>query len=146
VKKFLILLILMLLIGSGGGAYYYFFVLSAEDGMTEEAPPPPPDVRFVEMDALKIPVMRNGVVVNYVVLTVSLETIGPEHEERVQEYMPRLRNAFLTDLLGYFATVPVDDRIMVQAIKRRLNILSGRVVGEGVVNDVLIQNALKQKS
>lgn len=145
-KKFLILLILMLLIGSGGGGYYYFFVLSAEDGVTEEAPPPPPDIRFVEMEALKIPVMRNGIVVNYVVLTLSLETVGGDHEERVKEYMPRLRNAFLTDLLGYFATVPVEDRIMVQAIKRRLTILSARVLGDGVVTDVLVQNALKQRS
>lgn len=144
-KKFLILLILMLLIGSGGGAYYYFFVLSAQEEMSEE-PPPPPDIRFVEMDALNIPVMRNGVVVNYVILTLSLETIGSENEERVEAYMPRLRNAFLTDLLGYFATVPVEDRIMVQAIKRRLNVLSARVVGEGVVTDILIQNAMKQKS
>ncbi|MEQ8443494.1 MAG: hypothetical protein RIM33_12295 [Alphaproteobacteria bacterium] len=142
-KKILLILIILLLAGGGGGGYYYFFILAAEGEMAEE-PEPPPDIRFIEMDSLRIPVIRGGAVVNYVAITVSLETIGPENEEFAISLLPRLRNAFLTDLNGYFATVPVEDRIMVRSVKRRLMVLSERVLGPGVITDVLIQNAFKQ--
>jgi len=143
-KKILLILIVLLLAAGGGGGYYYFFILAAEGEMAEEPPPPPPDIRFIEMDSLRIPVIRGGAVVNYIALTVSLETIGPDNEELATSLLPRLRNAFLTDLNGYFATVPIEDRIMVRSIKRRLLILCDRVLGPGVVSAVLIQNAFKQ--
>lgn len=143
-KKFLLILLLLLIVGGGGG-YYYFFILAAEDEMAEPAPPPPPDNRFVEMKSLRIPVMRSGVVVNYVVLHLTLETVGADKEELALSLLPRLRNAFLTDLHGYFATVPVEDRLMVKALKRRLLIISNRVLGPGTVKEVLVQKAFKQK-
>lgn len=144
-KKILIILVVLLLLGGGGGGYYYYFILLPEqEAMAEPAPPPPPDTRFVELQSLRIPVMRNGAVTNYVSLDISLETIGPDNESTARSLLPRVRNAFLTDLLGYFAAVPVEDSIMVKPIKRRLLILCNRVLGQGVVNDVLIQNAFKQ--
>ncbi|WP_421878075.1 hypothetical protein [Pacificispira sp.] len=143
-KKLLLILLLLLILG-GGGAYYYFFMLAPQDESAEPPPPPPPDNRFVEMKSLRIPVMRGGVVVNYVVLHLTLETVGPDNEELTQSLLPRLRNAFLTDLHGYFATVSVEDRLMVKALKRRLQIISNRVLGPGTVNEVLIQKAFKQK-
>lgn len=144
-KKVLILLVLLLLLGGGGGAYYYFFVLTAEEVVEVEPPPPPPDIRFVDLSSIRIPVMRGGEVVNYVILDVSLETIGPENEEQATTLMPRLRNALLTDLMGYFAAVPVEDRLMVKGLKRRMQILSDRILGPGTVNDILIRNAFKQR-
>ena len=145
-KLIIILVFLLLVAAGGGGAYYYFFILSAEqDEMAEEPPPPPPDIRFIEMDPLRIPVLRGGAVVNYVVLNITLETIGPDNEELATALIPRLTNAYLTDLNGYFATVPVEDRILVKAIKRRLQIIANRTLGPGTVSDVLIQNAFKQK-
>ncbi|MBO6835796.1 MAG: hypothetical protein JJ881_06465, partial [Alphaproteobacteria bacterium] len=79
-KKLLLILLLLLILG-GGGAYYYFFMLAPQDESAEPPPPPPPDNRFVEMKSLRIPVMRGGVVVNYVVLHLTLETVGPDNEE-----------------------------------------------------------------
>lgn len=146
-KLILILVFLLLIACGGGGAYYYFFILSAQTHENAESAPPPtmPDIRFVEMDALRIPVLRGGAVVNYVVLNITLETIGPENEQLARALIPRLTNAYLTDLNGYFASVPVEDRILVKAIKRRLQIIANRVLGPGTVNDILIQNAFKQK-
>ncbi|MAO93188.1 MULTISPECIES: flagellar basal body-associated FliL family protein [unclassified Hwanghaeella] len=145
-KILIIIVVVLVLLAGGGGGYYYFFVLPTQNDMAEPAPPPPPDTRLIELDPLRIPVIRGGVVVNYVILNVTLETIGPDNEAFAQKLMPRLRNAFLTDLNGYFAVVPVEDRILVKSLKRRMLVISGRVLGRGVVNDVLIQNAFKQKS
>ncbi len=145
--KILVIIVLLLLMVAGGlGGYYYFFILPNQDEMAEPPPPPPPDTRLVELDSLRIPVIRGGVVVSYVVLSVNLETIGPENEELTKSLLPRVRNAFITDLHGYFAAVPVENSIMVKDIKRRLMVLCSRVLGQGVVNDVLIQNAFKQKT
>ena len=144
-KKILILLILMFLLGGGGGGYYYFFVLATDTSDEPPPPPPAPDFRFVEMQPLRIPVIRGGAVVNYVVLNVTLETIGADNEEFATSLLPRVRNAFITDLNGYFAAVSVEDRILVKAIKRRLHIIANRTLGPGVVHDVLIQNAFKQR-
>jgi flagellar FliL protein len=144
-KKILLLLFVVLLLAGGGGGYYYFFVMAAGDEIAEEPPPPPPDFRFVEMDNLQIPVIRGGAVVNYVILSVSLETIGPENEERARELLPRLVNNYITDLNGYFETVPVEDRIMVNPLKRRMRVIADRTLGPGVVSDVLIKSAFKQR-
>ena len=141
-KKTLILLFVVLLLG-GGGSYYYFFVMAAGDEIAKE--PAPPDLRFVELDALQIPVIRGGAVVNYVILTVSLETVGADNEERAREFLPRLVNNYITDLNGYFETVPVDDRIMVNPLKRRLRVIADRTLGPGVVSDILIKSAFKQR-
>lgn len=144
-KKLLFVLLLLILAGGGGGAYYYFFVLAAEDEMAEPEAPPPPDLRFVEMEQLYIPVIRGGVVANHVILVITLEVEGDDNEELARQLLPRLRNAYITDLSGYFETVPLDDRILVKAVKRRLRVLAERTYGPGVVRDVLIQNAFKQK-
>lgn len=144
--KLVLILLVVLLLAGGGGGYYYFFILTADpDAVVEEPPPPPPDIRFIEMESLRIPVLRRGAVVNYVILNISLETIGPENEELASALMPRLTNAYITDLNGYFASVPVEDRILVNSIRRRLKVIANRTLGVGVVNDVLIQNAFKQK-
>lgn len=143
-KKFLLLLFVLLLLGGGGGGYYYFFVLKAGE-QVEEPAPPPPDIRFIELEPLQIPVIRGGAVVNYVILNLSLETIGPENEETARALMPRLVNAYITDLNGYFETVSVEDRILVKQIKRRLRVIANRTVGPGVVSDILIRNAFKQR-
>ncbi|MDF1750098.1 MAG: flagellar basal body-associated FliL family protein [Alphaproteobacteria bacterium] len=145
-KLLIIIVVVLILLAGGGGGYYYFFVLPTQDEIAEPVAPPPPDTRLIELDPLRIPVIRSGAVVNYVILNVTLETIGPENEAFIKKLMPRLRNAFLTDLNGYFAAVPVDDRILVRSLKRRMMIISGHVVGQGVVSDVLIQNAFKQKN
>ena len=143
-KKILLILIVLLLAAGGGGGYYYFFILAAEDEMAEEPPPPPPDFRNIDMENLTIPVIRGGAVVNYISLQLSLETIGPDNEELAISLLPRVRNAFITDLNGYFETVPVEDRIMIRSIKRRLLVLCDRILGPGVVSQVLIQGAFKQ--
>jgi hypothetical protein len=145
-KILIIIVVILVLLAGGGGGYYYFFVLPSQEGMAEPEAPPPPDTRLIELDPLRIPVMRGGAVVNYVILNVTIETIGPDNEAFATKLLPRLRNAFLTDLNGYFAVVPVEDRILVKSLKRRMLIICGNVLGQGVVNDVLIQNAFKQKS
>ena len=143
-KKLLFVLPLLLIL-AGGGGYYYFFILATGDEVAEPPPPPPPDLRLIEMKQLLIPVIRGGAVVNHVVLFVTLEVEGQKHEDLARRLLPRLRNAYLTDLSGYFESVPVEDKIMVKAVKRRLHILAKRTYGPGVVRDVLIQSAFKQK-
>lgn len=145
-KKLILIFLVLLILGGGGGGAYYYFVMLPQAEPAEPPPPPPPDLRFIEMESLRIPVLRGGAVVNYVILNVTLECEGADNEELAKSLLPRLRNAYITDLNGYFESVPVDDRVLTKPIKRRLQILANRTFGPGVVRDILIQNAFKQKA
>lgn len=149
-KKLIILLLVLLLLlgGAGGGAYYYFFIKPEQDAATrqveEEALPPPPE--FVELDSLSVPVIRNGRVVKFVLLKIAVELADGDYRDIVEENMPRVTDAFLRELHGYFATVPVDDPINVRAITVRLMRASRRVFGRGVITDILVQGVYERKS
>lgn len=145
-KKLVILLVvLLILLGAiGGGAYYYFFSLAEEEEVEEEVVQPLPE--FEEIDSLSIPVIRNGKVMKFVLLKVAVELTDGDYRTRVQSYMPRLKDAYLRELHGYFATVPVDDPINVRAVTKRLMRASARVLGPGVVKDILVQGVYERKS
>lgn len=119
-KLILLLIVLLLLLGAiGGGAYYYFFKRPTDETATEEVVSEPlPE--FEEIDSLSIPVIRNGSVKKFVLLKVAVELTDGDYRTRVQSYMPRLKDAYLRELHGYFATVPVDDPVNVRAVATRL--------------------------
>lgn len=142
-KLILIVLVLLLLAGGGGGAYWWFFMRAADE--TADAPPPPPEPAvFVEMDALTIPVIRGGAVAKYVLLKLSLQVEDEGARQEVIDRMPRLQDAFLRDLHGYFASIPLDSPLNVRTVKRRLKRVCDRFVGAGVVQEVLIQGAFEK--
>lgn len=143
--KIVIILVVFLIVagGAGGGAYWWFFM--REEGEPEEevvdlGPPPV----YLEMPSLTIPVIRGGAVARYIVLKVSLELVDKSMEEDVNERIPRLRDAFLRDLHGYFGTIPVGERLNVLPVKKRLAKVSRAVLGKGVVQDILITNAFSK--
>lgn len=145
-KLVLLLVVLLVLLGAiGGGAYYYFFSLPEEEN-TEEEEVVEPLPEFEEIDSLSIPVIRNGKVKKFVLLKVAVELTDGDYRSRVQSYMPRLKDAYLRELHGYFATVPVDDPVNVRAVTVRLMRASARVLGKGVVKDILVQGVYERKS
>ncbi len=100
------------------------------------------DPRFVELDLLTAPFLRGGKFVKYVVLVVNLEVSNDDEVEEVRAVMPRLRDAFVTEL-HTIATMrnPEQKMLNIKRIKSRLLVSANEVMGEGVVHDVLVQLA-----
>ena len=74
-------------------------------------------------------------------IQVKLETTGGENETKLIRMMPRLSDAFLRDL---YALLPRmlsnDEQLDVVIIKRHLQRVADKIVGPGLVDNVLVQS------
>lgn len=141
--------IAVLLLGGGGAAAYFFFMkpaqassgVEAEAGKhaqkEEEAAP----VQFVELDPLLLPIIDERGVTQTVSLVISLEVPDAKKAEEVKNLAPRLKDAYIQDMYGVLnRNVALKGGVIqVSMIKARLNKVSQKVLGEGMVNDVLLQ-------
>lgn len=113
----------------------------------EEGSPPPPGTsltppKFVSMEPLVIPIVFGERISGTVQLQVQLET-SAEKESELKQVLPRVSDAFVRDLHGYLPRLLRDkQQLDVDLIKRRLMIIAERAVGQGLVDNVLIQSAI----
>ncbi len=99
---------------------------------------------FIKLDPLQIAVTPDGRRFYQVLLAVSLEVPQAENQAVVEKLMPRLRDAYIRELYG--RPVNRDGRWgpqELELVKRRLLAQSDRVLGPGVVSNVLVQQALR---
>lgn len=88
-----------------------------------------------------ISVIRDGRVARIVTLVVTLETKGDENKTKVMNERYRLQDAFLRDMQGVAPYQRADsDSLSPQMLKTRLRIISDRMLGQDVVNNVLVQS------
>lgn len=144
-KKAIILVVVLLVLGGGG----YFGWLQMN-----ESPPEPADTerasgffsnsepKFVELDLLTAPFIKGGKFVQYVVLVVILEVANDDEVDEVRAVIPRLRDAFVTDL-HTLATMrnPEQKMLNLKRIKSRLLASAHKVMGVNTVREVLVQLA-----
>ncbi len=97
---------------------------------------------FVEMEPLTAPWVRDGKFAHYVVLVVNLELTSEDDIGVVRKYMPRLRDAFVTELHAIAMMRSRRQRLIkIERVKARLVVRAERVLGPGVVSGVLVQLA-----
>src|SRR3546814_9341724 len=100
IKRLIVMVATVVLLGGGGAATWLFFSKPEPSG---EEPAAVVDPTFINIGALSIPVIRGGQVRKYVLLHLTLELVDRKAKALAEEAMPRLRDAFLQDLYGYFA-------------------------------------------
>lgn len=102
-------------------------------------------VRFVLMETLVVPVIQNDRVVSTIQIEVQLETTQTR-ESQLTKLLPRLTDAFVTDLRSYIPRV-LRDRpdVDTEGLKKRLAIIGERAIGKGMFDAVLIQSILERK-
>jgi flagellar FliL protein len=149
-KKLVMALIALLMLGGGGAGAYFYFQNPAEAASKEEAPAKDEHAKdgehgghfeYVEMAPLILPIIDEYGVTQTVSLVVSLEVKDAHAAETVKKYQPRLTDAYLQDMYGMLNhyAVAQSGMIKVDKLKERLNKVSTKVLGEDVVNDVLLQ-------
>lgn len=156
-KMILIAAIALLVLGGGGaGAYFYFLqpaeaAAGAEVGeLHEEEKHAKKDDHgddhgghgeFVEMDPLILPIVDNNGVSQIINVVIAIEVIDAKGVEKVEKMKPRLKDAYIQDMYGVLNKHAAlkGGVLQVSFIKKRLNKISMKVLGEDVFSDVLLQ-------
>jgi flagellar protein FliL len=147
----IIAVIALLVLGGGGaGAYYYFnnqanASANAEAGKAEKEAKKAEhekskDVEYVRLDPLILPVIDKDGMTQVVSLVVAIEVANKHDTELVQRLVPRLTDAFIQDMYGVLGKNAMKDGVIqIDYIKKRLNSITNKVLGQDIANDVLLQ-------
>lgn len=150
----------ILLLGGGAAGAYFFFdkpaeasagpmdeVAKAEHEAKVDAAAGEHDAaavpleEFVAMDTLVLPIIGDSGITHTVSLVISIEVPDAVTAEEVKRLSPRLKDAYIQDMYGVLSRKSSMNNgvLQVALIKERLNKVSVRILGEGKVNDVLLQ-------
>lgn len=146
----------LLVLGGGGAGAYFYFSQQAEASAgpegeahgdkhakkEEKEHKDKSHYEFVELDPLILPIVDNNGVSQTVSMVIALEVPDSSAASKVEMLAPKLKDAFIQDMYGMLNRHAAlkGGVIQVGAIKKRLNKISDKVMGdEEVVHDVLLQ-------
>jgi flagellar FliL protein len=160
-RMVIIAVVALLMLGGGGaGAYFYFSQpaeASAGDAAGEVAANHEKNkdakkadkkgghgagaAEFVELDPLVLPIIDNRGVTQTVSLVIALEVESQEKADEVKKLTPRLKDAYIQDMYGILNKHAAlkGGVVQVGAIKERLSKITADVLGEEMVDEVLLQ-------
>ena len=146
-KKLVILFaMLLMLVGMSMTSLKYLNVGPFEDTevVEEKIDKPVEDTtKFVDMDPLAISIFQGNAVAATIQIQVKLETNGDDNVDKIKRLMPVINDAFLRDLHSFMPRLlKAEERIDILIIKQRLQLLSDRVAGKGLIKNVLVQSVI----
>ena len=96
--------------------------------------------RYVEMDAIHVPVFNNNQVQGTIMIHYKLEVLNVDNERIVAKAQRRLSDALIKDFSFYIPrTLRNNKTLDVTLIKYRIMMTADKMLGKGVVSDALIQ-------
>ena len=124
-----------------GGVALYSNVAMASGGGAEEEEGGGDKFRFVELDPLVLPIVDNNGVSQTVNMVVALEVKSEGDVSKIELYKPKLVDAYLQDLYGVLNEHAALKGGVIQLgiVKKRLLAISNEILGEDVVQAVLLQ-------
>ena len=148
-KKLLLIFGLLLMLGGGTVSALKFLKLGPFQGdevVEEKQEEEVEDTTlFVDMEPLAIPIFQGNRVAATVQIQVKLETNGKSNVEKIKRIMPIITDAFVSDLHSFMPRLlKAEERIDVLIIKQRLQLISNKVAGKGLIKNVLVQSVIDQ--
>jgi flagellar basal body-associated protein FliL len=99
--------------------------------------------RFIDMEPIIVTIFVAERVATTIQIAVKLEAIGSNNEARITRNMTRLQDRYLRGLYSYIPRLLRNkERVDVYAIKRRLQLISDKVLGPGTISAVLVQSVV----
>ena len=147
-NRIVIIIIAIFVIAGAGGAIWYFFMQADApiEDQTGENKSSLEEAEFVDIENLSIPVIREGRVDRYILISVSLEMRYQDSKALGDEAFPRLKDAVFSQLYSYFSVQQSGQSgINVAQVKARLLWAAERAIGKGHVRQVIIQGAYERK-
>jgi len=149
-KKLIFLIFLfVMLVGVTGGSLYFLeigpFKPKKGEARRSFQKKEKDTTVFIDMDPLAIPIFQGNRVAATIQIQVKLETNNKSNAETINNRLPVITDAFVRDLHGFMPRLlKAKERVDVLIIKQRLQMVSDKVVGKGVVRNVLVQSVLDQ--
>ena len=154
-KRIAVLFVLVLLFaGAGGGAWWFLLREQPEEQSAEAELAQAAEeegglimaTRFIELQPLVMPIIREGRVILHLTLVMMVELDEPMQREELKQILPPLTDAIFTELHSLFSLRYVQERgYDLPFVKERIYRVTERVLGEGVIKAVLIQSINKRK-
>lgn len=146
-QKLIIIIILVLsLIGFG---VWWFFIREPQEAVYIEKDEETGKVEvfnlapeFIKFKPLVVPVIHNGELVSNIGVIVVLEAKNEVNKEIIEENKQKIRNAFLRDMRLTVRNYTADHILNLNEVKNRFFKTSQRLLGEGIVDRVLIKSDL----
>jgi hypothetical protein len=95
-------------------------------------------LEYYTMPLFVVPVIQGDDVTRQVSFLVTIETMGTVNREKVMTKRPQLQDGFLRDLYGVTAMKPDAAVYDTDIIKVRLRRTSDKLLGDSVVDDILV--------
>ena len=143
----IIIIAIFVIVGAGGAVWYFFMQADAPiEDQTGENKSSLEVSEFIDIENLSIPVIREGRVDRYIMISVSLEMRDQDSKALGDEAFPRLKDAVFSQLYSYFSMQQSSESgINVGQVKARLLWAAERAIGKGHVRQVIIQGAYERK-
>lgn len=165
-KIIMIVGILAVLAGGGAGGYFFFLQKPAEASLpadehasVEEKPADDHAAKgkdehgkddghgggagptFVRLDPLVVPIMDNDGISQTISMMIVFEVADEEAGKKLESLKPRMKDAMIQNMYGMLnqKAAMENGALRVGYVKERLNAVAQKVMGEGVVTDVLLQ-------
>ncbi len=147
-KKLASLLVLLVLLGGAGGAGWWFFLREQPEADSVEEVEEESLVRatrVIKLDPIILPVIREGQVTLHVTVAVVIELVEAIPLSQLRVFSPPLRDSMLSELHGMYAIRYVQERgYDLPMVRARLSEAAERVLGEGSVNRVTLEDVSKR--
>lgn len=116
--------------------------VTAPEGKTDSGGP-----FYVNIAPFVLPVIDDNGPNQLISLVITLEMVDGKGTELVKQRLPRLNDAYLQTLYGALDQKLVDRGQLVDVglVKKRLQAPTQRVLGDGVVKDILVQAVSQRK-
>ncbi len=151
-QRFIILFFLILFVAVGGAAGWWFLttdnrseVAKQTAALEEEEAGLIESTRFIKLESIVFPIIREGRVILHLTLTVAVELDQPMEKTEVTALMPLLKDAVFTELHGIYSLRYVQERgYDLPIVNDRLFQITERVLGSGIVKSVQIRGLSKR--
>jgi hypothetical protein len=94
---------------------------------------------YFTMPQFVVPIIEGDTVTRQITLLVTLETTGLTNREKLVDNRQRLQDAFLRDIYGVLSVHRLAGKGYHDAVKARLQAAGDRIVGAGVIDNILVK-------
>jgi flagellar protein FliL len=114
-------------------------------GADASGPAAPGGPTFIKLPPIVLPIFEGNTVTRQASLVLALELAAGRGEDDVEAQRRRLVDGFIADLYSLYEQREHAERVIDPAIiKARLLATADRILGRGIVHDILIQQAFER--
>jgi|TARA_R110002072_G_scaffold49863_19_gene135043 flagellar basal body-associated protein FliL len=157
-KRLVVFFALFILLVIAGAVFWKYglplLTKDAEEAESEKAEPSPAKedkkrtstANTIALAPMVLPIIKEGKVVQHVTVVIKLLVPDLYAENKLQSRLPRLQDALLTEMYSLLALrfVQENDEEM-RFIRRRLLLVGQRILGEGVLENLLIEGVERRQ-